>query len=150
MALGHLGTQPLGNLGDSKYSDNWALEALYLADSTWINEGSGWVIESIDAEYENIFVYSLLSGSTYIALPNKLKKTMKGLINIKNNDNKCFLWCHIRHSNSLKIHPEKIIKADKNMANDLDYESIGFLVSGKDFGKIEKRNKICINVLLWK
>ena len=74
MALGSLGTQPLGNLGDSKYSDNWALEALYLADSAWINEGSGWVIESIDAEYENIFVYSLLSGSTYIALPNKLKK----------------------------------------------------------------------------
>ena len=78
MALGHLGTQPLGNLGDSKYSDNWALEALYLADSTWINEGSGWVIESIEAEYENIFVYSLLSGSTYIALPNKLKKTNEG------------------------------------------------------------------------
>ena len=28
---------------------------------------------------------------------------MKGLINIKNNDNKCFLWCHIRHENPLEF-----------------------------------------------
>ena len=26
---------------------------------------------------------------------------MKELINIKNNDNKCFLWCHIEHLNPL-------------------------------------------------
>ena len=39
----------------------------------------------------NISVYIPLSGSTYIELPNKLKHSMKGLINIKNNDNKCIL-----------------------------------------------------------
>ena len=63
---------------------------------------------------------------------------MKGLINIKNNDNKCFIWCHIRHLNLLKIHPERITKADKNTVNDLDYEGIK-LVSKKDFSKIEKK-----------
>ena len=47
------------------------------------------------AEYVNSSVYSPLSGSTYIELPHKLKNLMKGLINIENNDNKCFLWCHI-------------------------------------------------------
>ena len=70
---------------------------------------------------------------------------MKGLINIKNNDNKCFLWCHIRHLNPLKIHPERIAKADKNVVNNLDYEGIKYPVSKKFFGKIEKKN-ICINV----
>ena len=34
---------------------------------------------------------------------------MKRLVNIKNNESKCFLWCHIRHLNSLKIHPQKIV-----------------------------------------
>ena len=34
-------------------------------------------------------------GSTYIELLDQLKNSKKGLINIKNNDNKCFLWCHI-------------------------------------------------------
>ena len=57
---------------------------------------------------------------------------MKGLINIKNND-KCFLWCHIRHLNSLKIHSERITKADKNMVNDLSYEGTEFPVSKKRF-----------------
>ena len=52
-------------------------------------------------------------GSTYIELPDKLKNPIKGLINIKNNDNKCFLWCHIWHLNPLKIYPERITKVDK-------------------------------------
>ena len=71
---------------------------------------------------------------------------MKGLINIKNNDNKCFLWCHIRHLNSLKRHPERITKAEKNMVSDLDYEGIEFPVSRKDYGKIEQKNNVCIDV----
>ena len=41
--------------------------------NNWINEGSGWVIESIDAECVNISVFSPLSGSTYIKSPSKLK-----------------------------------------------------------------------------
>ena len=63
---------------------------------------------------------------------------MKGMINIKNN-NKCFFWCHIRHLNPLKIHPERIANAE-NMINNLDYEGIKFPVSKKDFSKIEKKN----------
>ena len=70
---------------------------------------------------------------------------MKGLINIKNNDYKCFLWCHIRHLNPLKLHPERITKADRNMVNDLDYVGIKFPISKKDYSKIEKKNNICIN-----
>ena len=84
-------------------------EILYRTDN-WINEGSGWVMESVEAEYVNISVDSPLSRNTYIELPNKLKNAMKGLINIKNNDNKCFLWCHIRHLNPLKIHPKRKTK----------------------------------------
>ena len=54
----------------------------------WINEGYGWVIELIDAEYVNISIFSPLSGSTYTELPRTLKTSVKGLINIKNNDNR--------------------------------------------------------------
>ena len=49
----------------------------------WINEGSGWIVESIDGEYVNISDYSPLVGSTYIELPDKAKNSMKGLIKIK-------------------------------------------------------------------
>ena len=56
---------------------------------------------------------------------------MKDLFNIKNNDNKCFLWCHIRHLNLVKTHPERMTIEDKKMINDLDYEGINFPVSKK-------------------
>ena len=56
-----------------------------------------------------------------------------------NIDSKCFLWCHIRHLNPLKIHPERVTKTDKNMINDLDYEDNKFPVSVKDSDKIEKK-----------
>ena len=60
-------------------------ELLYRIDN-WISKEPGWIIKSIDADYENISVYSPLSGSTYIELSFELKISLKDLINIKNND----------------------------------------------------------------
>ena len=79
------------------------------------NEGSGWIIESIDSQYINISTFRPLSGSWYIKLLVELRNSKKGLINIKYNDQKCFLRCHFRHLNPLKIHPEKIPQNDKKI-----------------------------------
>ena len=70
----------------------------------------------------------------------ELKNSMKGLISIKNSDNKRFIWFHIRHLNPLKSYLKRITKADKKVINDLDYdlEGINLPVSRTDFGKIEK------------
>ena len=38
---------------------------------------------------------------------------MKGLINIKNKDQKCFMWCYVRLMNPTNGHPERINKQDK-------------------------------------
>ena len=98
-------------------------EVLYGTDN-WINKGFGWIIE---AEYVNISVYSPLSGSTYIELPCELKKSIKVLINIKSDGNKCFPSCHIKYLNPLKTHPERITKAGKKVVNDLDYKVLNLL-----------------------
>ena len=71
---------------------------------------------------------------------------MKGLINIKNNDNNCFLWWHIRHLNLVERNPQRITRKDRELVNKLDYEGINSHVSKKDYCRIEKQNKICINV----
>ena len=81
-------------------------EILYMIDN-WINEGSGWIIEFIESQYINILTYRPLSGSSYMDLPIELRSSSKGLINIKNKDKKCFLWCHVRHINLSKEHPER-------------------------------------------
>ena len=110
-------------------------EILYRIDD-WINEGSGWLVQKIHSQYINISTFRPLSGSSYIKLLAELQNPKKRLISIKNNDQKCFLWYHIRHLNPLKIHPERITKQDKELTNTLDYEIIEFLVSKKDFDKI--------------
>ena len=79
-------------------------------------------------------------------LPIDLRSPRKGLINIKNKDQKCFLWCHVRHINPSKEHPERILKTDKKIAEELNYDGIEFPVQEKDFNKIEIKNNICINV----
>ena len=73
-----------------------------------INKWSGWIIESIESQYINITTYRPLSGRSYIDLPAELKSPKKELINIKNKDKKCFLWCHVRRINPSKEHPEII------------------------------------------
>ena len=79
-------------------------------------------------------------------LPAVLRIPKKGPININNKDQKCFLWCHVRCINPVKIYPERIRREDKKLANDFDYDGVEFPVREKDFSKIETRNNICINV----
>ena len=45
-------------------------------------------------------------------------------MNIKNNNQICFLWCHVRDINPVKIHTERIPREDKKFANDLSIQLI--------------------------
>ena len=105
-----------------------------------------WVIDIIDSHYINVTLYKPLNGSSYIELPTKLRNSKKGLINIKNKDNECFRWCHIRHLNPQTEHPERIKKGDKQFIEGLNYEGIEFPVSQKHYNKVEKQNSIRISL----
>ena len=111
-----------------------------------VNEGSGWIIESIESQYINITTHKPLIGSSYLDLPIELRSPRKGLINIKNNDQQCFLSCHVRHINPAKDHPGRIKKTDRRLASNHKYDRIEFPVQEEDFRKIEVQNNICINV----
>ena len=125
--------------------ENAFQEILYLADN-WINEGYDWINESIESQYINISTYRPLSGSSYMSLPVKLRSSREVLINIKNKDQNCLLWCDVRHINPSKEHPERIKKTDKKIFENLDYDRVEFPVQEKDFSKTEKKNNICINM----
>ena len=112
----------------------------------WVSEGSEWVIDRIDSHYINITLYKPLNGSSYMELPTELRNPKKGLINVKNKDDKCFRWCHIRHLNPQTEHPERIKKEDKKRINELNYDGIDFPLSQKHYNKVEKQNSIRINV----
>ena len=120
-------------------------EMLNMIDK-WVSEGSGWVIDRIDNHYINVTTYQPLQGSSYIELPIELQNSAKGLINIKNKDNECFRWCHVRHLNPQIKHPERIKEKDKRLIGGLNYGGIQFPVSQRQYNKIEKQNDIRINV----
>ena len=79
-------------------------------------------------------------------MPIELRSPRKGLINIKNNDQKCFLWCNVRHSNPVEEHPRRIKKIYRRLASNLSFERIAFPVQEKDCNKIEVQNNTCIIV----
>ena len=129
--------------------ENAFQEILYRIDN-WINEGSGWIVELIECQCIKFSTYRLLSGSFYIKLPVELKSPEKGLINIKNNDQKCFLWCHVRHINPVKIHPELSTWEDKKFANYLDHDGIEFPVREKVLGRLKKRTTLALTCFVMK
>ena len=114
--------------------------------AVWISEGSGWTIQSVDNHYLNVVKYQPMKGSSYIELPQELRNSAKGLINMKNEDNECFRWCHIRHLNPQAKDPQRIKKVDKQYIENPNYSGIEFPVATKQYNKIEKQNEININV----
>ena len=49
-----------------KYDINKSFQDVLYKIENWINEGCSWTIESVDAEFVNVSIYSPLSGSTFI------------------------------------------------------------------------------------
>ena len=85
-------------------------------------------------------------GGSYIPLSKALTNSMKGLINLKNKDHKCFMWCHVRLINPTNNQPERISKQDKKIAANLNYSDIVFPVDVNDYKKNEDRFQMQVNV----
>ena len=131
---------------DIEHKLSMSRQEIMNAIDKWVSEGLGWVIDSINNHYINVTTYKPLHGSNYIELPIELQNSAKGLINMKNKDDECFRWCHIRHLNPQKEDPQRIKKEDKRLIEGLNYEGIEFPVSQKNYNKVEKQNSIRINM----
>ena len=115
----------------------------------WISKGSGWAIEKNLSHHVNVARYSPLEGSSYIPLPEELRNSNKGLVNLRNEDPKCFLWCHVRHLNPQKKDPHRIKLSDREFEKRLDstsYSGITYPVTINQIPQIEKQNQININL----
>ena len=79
-----------------------------------------------------------MRGSSYITLPDWIMRK-KALLNIKNKDNKCFLWCVLRY-----LHPKKknaeLLTDLRQYENSLNTKGIEFPIKLKDISKFEKLN----------
>ena len=113
----------------------------------WTAFGCGMITDKI--ENINIYIanYDPLVGSSYFPLPPELRNSMKGLINLKNKDIKCFKWwCHVRLFNPQNKDGDRMKKQHKKIEYKLDYRGINFPMKARDYEIIEERFNINVNV----
>ena len=107
--------------------------------ATLLRRGSGWRLRSIICLELHTTIYNPLRGETWIPLPKELANK-KAIINMKNEDNKCFLWCVLRALNPTNNHPERVDKNLKPKENSLNMEGIEYPVSLKNIDKFENQD----------
>ena len=67
---------------NDKFDLDKSFQEILYRTNDWINEGSGWIVESIKSQYINISTYSSLIGSSYIKLPEYNQKGLQKKIRI--------------------------------------------------------------------
>src|SRR2546425_8680089 len=113
----------------------------------YTNQGSGWTISIIRNHFINTYRYKPLRGKSYIPLPESIQNR-KATINIKNEDDKCFIYCLGRRfdPNPQNGHLEKCNKHLKKACEELGFDQIKTPVKISDIPKIEKQFDITINI----
>src|SRR5206468_7075244 len=88
----------------------------------YTNQGSGWTISRIKKHFIIMYRYKPLRGKSYIPLPDSIQNR-GATINIKNNDNKCFIYFLGRRldPNPQKDHLERCNKRLKETCKKLGF-----------------------------
>ena len=107
-------------------------------------EGSGFVFQEIEEVILEIYKVNDIQASSYIELPGKYKDN-KSIINIKNNDQYCFLWCILAQLYPVENHKDRISKYIIHL-NKLNLKGLEFPMKVKDIPKFENLNNLNINV----
>ena len=136
----YFNSEALKNL---KFSDPEKLlercfESIYAKIDNYTKDGSEWYLKEIVQLEIHTTKNNPTKGSSYIDLP-KWIKDKKAIINIKNKDDKCFLWCILRYLHPKEINEERIGDL-KKYENSLKTKGITFPISEKDINKFENLN----------
>ena len=107
---------------------------------------SNFNIERVSRFVLSIHPYRPLHGSTFVRMPDFLANK-HCLINVQNNDEKCFIWSVLSALYPAAHNPERLSKY-KNQEHSLKVEGLNFPVQTKQIALFEKLNpSISVNVL---
>ena len=107
-------------------------------------EGSGFVLNGIINVIMEVYKVNDIQVSSWVELPEKYKNT-KSIINIKNDDQFCFLWCILAHL--FPVEDNKNRTSNYSMhTNKLILNGLEFPMKIKDIPKFENLNNLNVNV----
>ena len=137
----------LDGTNENDVYDEMVGEILEEIDMTEMAEGSGWRFEKVIKLVLHTTRWDPVNAGSYIELPQELKNR-KAIINMKNQDNKCFMWSVLRALNPKDNHPERIDNDLKSKVETLNMEGIQYPVSLRGIDRFEHLNpEISITVL---
>ena len=110
-------------------------------------EGSGWSVTELLNHDLHVNKYDPLVARSYIKLPDEIQNK-RATINIKNNDDKCFIYCLGRalDPSPEKKNLERVSIHLKTVCENLGLNNIRTPVSEKDLPQIESQFNISINL----
>ena len=103
-------------------------------------DGSGWYFKEIVHLEIHTVDFKPMRGSAYIPLPDWIMRK-KAIVNIRNKDDKCFLWCILRYLHPRDRNDFRITDL-KQYEKCLNTKGIKFPVKVKDISKFEKLNPV--------
>ena len=127
--------------------DEMVEEIIEEIDKTEMAEGSGWRFEKVIKLVLHTTKWDTINAGSYIELPQALKNK-KAIINMKNQDDKCFLWSVLRALNLKDKNNERIDNDLKSKEDTLNMQGIQYPVSFRGIDRFESQNpEISITVL---
>ena len=107
-------------------------------------EGSGFVLNGIVNVIMEVYKVNDIQASSWVELPEKYKDD-KSILNIKNDDQFCFLWCILAHLFPVEYHKNRTSSYSMH-TNKLILNGLEFPMKIKDFPKFENLNNLNVNV----
>ena len=133
----------VNNLTQSEIDDvniQWEVEA---RKQTLEMKESGWTFQKFISMTKSFYNTGNMDGSSYVKIPLR----SSAILNIKNNDNYCFLWSILAY-----LHPcennSNIVSGYREYFNELNIEGFDFSNGFKcsDVHRFEKLNNLSINI----
>ena len=107
-------------------------------------EGSGFVLNGIINVIMEVYKVNDIQASSWVELPEKYKNN-KSIINIKNDDQFCFLWCILARLFPVEGHKNRTSNYSMH-TNKLILNGLEFPMKIKDIPKFENLNNLNVNV----
>lgn len=110
----------------------------------FVQNGSDLKISKVNYMRLHVAKYEPYKGGSYLPTPKEIANK-KAIINVKNKDEKCFIWAILSAMYTPNTHPEIVSKYFK-YESELNMEGIEYPVSISDISKFETNNNIGINL----
>ena len=107
-------------------------------------ERSGFVLNGIVNVISEIYKVNDIQASSWVELPEKYKNN-ESIINIKNDDQFCFLWCILAHLFPVEDHKNRTSSYSMH-TNKLILNGLEFAMKLEDIPKFENLNNSNVNV----